>query len=72
MSVSKFDNGMYTGLISGRLMTIGEKSNVFWMADAWHSNDLDGSYYTVTYMAKNTSDIKDSQMIFQIVNSLEF
>lgn len=72
MSVSKFDNGMYTGLISGRLMTIGEKSNVFWMADAWHSNDLDGSYYSVSYMAKNTSDIKDSQMIFQIVNSLEF
>lgn len=72
MSVSKFDNGMYTGLISGRLMTIGEKSNVFWMADAWHSNDLDGSYYSVSYMAKNTSDIKDSQMICQIVNSLEF
>lgn len=72
MSVSKFDNGMYTGLISGRLMTIGDKSNVYWTADIWHSNDLDGSYYTVTYMAKNTSDIKDSQMICQIVNSLEF
>ncbi len=72
MSVSKFDNGMYTGLISGRVMPFGEQQNVFWMADAWHSNDLTGSYYSVSYMAKNTSDIKDSQMIFQIVNSLEF
>lgn len=72
MSVSKFDNGMYTGLISGRLMTIGDKSNVYWTADIWHSNDLDGLYYSITYMAKNTSDIKDSQMICQIVNSLEF
>lgn len=72
MSVSKFDNGMYTGLISGRLMTIGDKSNVYWTADIWHSNDLDGPYYSITYMAKNTSDIKDSQMICQIVNSLEF
>lgn len=72
MSVSRFDNGMYTGLISGRLMTIGEKSNVYWTADIWRSNNLTGSYYTVTYMAKNTSDIKDSQMICQIVNSLEF
>lgn len=72
MSVSKFDNGMYTGLISGRVMPFGEQQNVFWMADAWHSNDLTGSYYSVSYMAKNTSDIKDSQMICQIVNSLEF
>lgn len=72
MSVSKFDNGMYTGLISGRVMQLSGQQNVFWMADAWHSNDLDGSYYSVSYMAKNTSDIKDSQMIFQIVNSLEF
>lgn len=72
MSASKFDNGMYTGLISGRLMTIGDKSNVYWTADIWHSNDLDGPYYSITYMAKNTSDIKDSQMICQIVNSLEF
>lgn len=72
ITVSKFDNGMYTGLISGRLMTIGDKSNVYWTADIWHSNDLDGPYYSITYMAKNTSDIKDSQMICQIVNSLEF
>lgn len=72
MSVSKFDNGMYTGLISGRVMQLSGQQNVFWMADAWHSNDLDGSYYSVSYMAKNTSDIKDSQMICQIVNSLEF
>lgn len=72
MSVSKFDNGMYTGLISGRVMQLSGQQNVFWMADAWHSNDLDGSYYSVSYMATNTSDIKDSQMIFQIVNSLEF
>lgn len=72
MSVSKFDNGMYSSLISGRLMTYGDKSNVYWTADIWRSNDLDGSYYSVSYMAKNTSDIKDSQMIFQIVNSLEF
>lgn len=72
MSASKFDNGMYTGLISGRLMITGDKSNVYWTADIWHSNDLDGPYYSITYMAKNTSDIKDSQMIFQIVNSLEF
>lgn len=69
MSVSKFDNGMYTCLISGRVMM---SNNVFWTADVWHSNDLDGTFYTITYMAKNTSDIKDSQMIFQIVNSLEF
>lgn len=72
MSVSKFDNGMYTGLISGRVMQLSGQQNVFWMADAWHSNDLDESYYSVSYMAKNTSDIKDSQMICQIVNSLEF
>lgn len=72
MSVSKFDNGMFSGLISGRLMTYGDKSNVYWTADIWRSNDLDGPYYTVTYMAKNTSDIKDSQMICQIVNSFEF
>lgn len=72
MSVSKFDDGLHCGLISGRLMTIGEKSNVFWTADIWHSNDKDGSFYTVTYMAKGITDIKDSQMIFQIVNSFEF
>lgn len=72
MSVSKFDNGIYTGLISGRVMQLGEQQNVFWLADAWHSNDLTGSYYSVSYMAKNTSDIKDSQMICQIVNSFEF
>lgn len=72
MSVSKFDNGMYTGLISGRVMQLSGQQNVFWMADAWHSHDLDESYYSVSYMAKNTSDIKDSQMICQIVNSLEF
>lgn len=69
MSVSKFDNGMYTCLISGRVMM---SNNVFWTADVWHSNDLDGTFYTITYMAKNSTDLKDSQMIFQIVNSLEF
>ncbi len=72
MSVSKFDNGMYSGLISGRLMTYGDKSNVYWTADIWRSNDLNGSYYTVTYMVKNSTDIKDNRMIFQIVNSFEF
>lgn len=72
VTVSKFDNGMYKGLISGRVMEYGEQTNVYWKADIWHSNDLDGESYSVTYMIKNTSDIKDSQMIFQIVNSLEF
>lgn len=72
VTVSKFDNGMYKGLISGRVMEYGEQTNVYWKADIWHSNDLNGESYSVTYMIKNTSDIKDSQMIFQIVNSLEF
>lgn len=72
VTVSKFDNGMYKGLISGRVMEYGEQTNVYWKADIWHSNDLNGESYSVTYMIKNTSDIKDSQMICQIVNSLEF
>lgn len=69
MTVSKFDNGIYTCLISGRVMMSG---NVFWKADIWRSNDLDGSYYSITYLVKDTTDIKDNQMICQIVNSLEF
>lgn len=72
MSVSKFDDGMYCGLICGRQMNLSDKTNVFWRAEVWHSNNKEGESYSITYCKRNSSDITDNQMICKLVNSLEF
>lgn len=72
MSVSKFDDGMYCGLVSGRQMKVSDQTNVYWSAEVWHSNDKEGKSYSITYCKQNSSDITDNQMICKIVNSLEF
>lgn len=72
MSVSKFDDGMYCGLICGRQMNLSDKTNVYWRAEVWHSNDKEGKSYSITYCKQNSSDITDNQMICKLINSLKF
>lgn len=72
MSVSKFDDGMYCGLICGRQMKLSDKTNAFWTAEVWHSNNKEGESYSITFCDRNSSDITDNQMICKLINSLEF
>lgn len=72
MSVSKFDDGLHCGLISGRKMKLTGDTTTLWRADVWRSNDKEGAYYSIDYWDRNNGDITDNQMICKLVNSLEF
>lgn len=72
MSVSSFDDGLHCGIVEGRQMQRSDKTDIYWTADVWYSNNKDGAYYNVVYWDRNSTDITDNQMICKIVNSLEF
>lgn len=72
MSASKFDDGMYCGLIGGYQMAISDNEVVHWVADIWHSNRTEDAYYSITYHERDNSDITNNEMICRLVNSLEF